>query len=458
MSLYGTGRREGFAAALLLAAYVLVVHACAGTSPFASLPAALGAGLPALGGITCYRFLRAQGRSRFTGFLCGAAYAASPWLAAMAQAPRELLAAALAPLALEAVCRFDRPATRSTWLPFVWMCIALPFVAGATVIGVAALALATLGLARTALCGDRDANLPTSRGLLWTALAAGITIVHFVRSDPLAPWLPASIALSGADVLTLHRETMALDLLAVLRVPGPLLVTAVTLGLLRGQRHVDARTWLALTALGAVPTFAMGVPFLVQALPLLSISPTLPGAAWWLSLVALVVLAAAGLDDFLELPMRKHGALPWLLALTALTAPLLPALGACEPAREWRFAVAPPLLAALLFSWRRLGVLRFKRVLAAAALLAAALPVLQCGGALADFAANGPLPAVLPASPLGDVAMAAATPTPKATSASQGHLTLLAALALSALGAGLLAFTRRPLSFAPGAIKAKARG
>ena len=51
------------------------------TAPLTAMQPAL---LPALGGVLCYRFLRAQGRSRYAGFLAGMAYGVSPWLLAMA--------------------------------------------------------------------------------------------------------------------------------------------------------------------------------------------------------------------------------------------------------------------------------------------------------------------------------------------------------------------------------------
>ena len=121
MSLYGTGRREGIVAALCITAMVLLVHL--GASELAApgldapeLGTALRRGvLPALGGLLCYRLLRAQGRSRYAGFLIGAAYGLSPWFGALGDAPREQLAAALAPLALEMACRCDRPLQRRIW-------------------------------------------------------------------------------------------------------------------------------------------------------------------------------------------------------------------------------------------------------------------------------------------------------------------------------------------------------
>ena len=117
MSLYGTGRREGITTTVSLVAIVMVVHVAAramtaGTAAV-ELPDALWpAALPALASITFYRFLRSLHHSRYAAFVASAAYALSPWLTAIDVLPREQLAAALAPLALEATCRSVRPQQR----------------------------------------------------------------------------------------------------------------------------------------------------------------------------------------------------------------------------------------------------------------------------------------------------------------------------------------------------------
>lgn len=395
MSLYGTGRSEGIAAVVLVGLIVLVTRALGGwLGDEGELLTTLAPGaLPAIGGMLAYRFLRAQGRSRYSAFLVGAAYGLSPWLLAMHAGPREQLAAALAPLALEAVSRIDRPTHRARWLPWAWAGMAAPFVAGLTVIGVLVALLCAATLARTIACGDREAEQPPSRGILvlvaMTLLAAG----NLVWLAPLDGWLPPPDMPGVLAVMSVHRPAdPGIDLAAVLRVPGPALLTLALLGLLRRQRHVDGNLWLGLAIAGGLPTLFTAVPWLAAATPVWASHPWIPTGAWWLTLLAIVVLAAAGLDDFLDLPLRRRTALPWLLAIAVATAPWLPVFGAQVPAREWPLTATFVALPLVLTVWRRLGILRFKNWLATVVLVALAIPMLQAR----------PLPLPPPAAPLDE--------------------------------------------------------
>ena len=69
MSLYGSGRWEGICAVVLIAVRVLVVHAAGSFQVFGFeadfLRSTWMAAVPAIAGMTCYRLLRAQRRSRF---------------------------------------------------------------------------------------------------------------------------------------------------------------------------------------------------------------------------------------------------------------------------------------------------------------------------------------------------------------------------------------------------------
>lgn len=379
MSLYGSGRAEGIAATGLVGVIVVLARAIAAWYLGEPLPDALApACLPALGGMLAYRFLRAQGRSRFSGFLAGAAYGMSPWLLALHQAPREQLAAALAMFALETASRCDRPAHRAAWLPWAWLGLAVPFLAGATVVGTLASVLCLAMLVRTFTCGDREAHTAFAGGVPLLAGLAGLAAANLLWLDPLGALLPAGQAVPVAEVLALHRPLFpGIDLAAVLRIPGPVLLTLALLGVLRRQRHVDAATWAALAVAGCLPMLGAllpvptlwTVPFLQQG--------QVPTGALWLLLLAATVLAAAGLDDFLDLPLRRRTALPWLLALAVAGAPWLPVCGARAPTREWPLTTAFLALAVLLPTWRRLGILRFKNWLAAMVVVALAAPMLQ---------------------------------------------------------------------------------
>jgi hypothetical protein len=443
MSLYGSGRSEGIAAALLIGALVVAVRSLAAALDGADLlqdPASVG--LAALGGMLCYRFLRAQGRSRFTGFLVGAGYGLSPWLLALAAMPREQLAATLAPLALEATCRLDRPTTRNRWLPWAPLCFAAPFLGGGTMVAMLVTLLVLAGLVRTVTCGDRDDERPPLRGLLLAALATAAAAANLVWLDPLAPWLGVGEPVPPQTALTAHRlDGFGVDLAAMLRVPGPALLTFALLGLLRRQRHVDASTWLGLATAGAVPTVLTLWPALAHALPDFLTAPFVLTAAWWLTLLACAVLGAAGLDDFLDLPLRRRTALPWLLAIVLLATPVLPTFLAKAPTREWPVASAMLGLALVLPTWRRLGILNFKNVLATVALLALAIPSLQVPPRATAMSL---------AAPLGE-----SRPHPATATAPPWHYSGFAAAALLVVWLGWSAIRRsRNATPAPKAAKA----
>lgn len=399
MSLYGTGRAEGIGSVLVLATVVVLVTLVGSLQLFGALtdlPAAAGSAVvPILGGVLFYRFLRAQRRSRYVSFLTGVAYALSPWLLVIALAPREQLAAALAPLALEAVTRCDRPSQRRAWLPWTGVCLALPFAAGVTTIGVLVTLLCACLLVRLITCGDRSDETPPAVGIVAAALLAAATAASVIVLDPLEPLLRDGV-FGPLDVLHAHHAgSHGIDVAAVLRVPGPVLLFFALLGVLRRQRHTSITNWLVVAAAGAVPTLllvlvppgAFGFAFWHQI-------ERLPATGWWLTLLAVAVLAAAGLDDFLDLPLRRRSALPWLLALAVLLAPVIPFVSTA-PELEWPLTATLLLLALLMTMWRRLGILQWKNLLAVAVVLVLAVPALQVLPVL--------VPPPLGAVPLGEV-------------------------------------------------------
>ncbi len=381
MSLYGSGRREGIGAVLVLTAVVLLVLLLGSLQVFGTTTDLCAAGrdalVPAFGGATCYRFLRAQRRSRYAAFLTAAGYALSPWLLAMGQAPREQLAAALAPLALEAVSRCDRPSQRRAWLPWTGLLLAAPWLAGATTIGGLTALLCGCLLLRLATCGDRSDAAAPAWGIAAAGVLGAVTAISALALDPLQPWLPAP-QYGPLDVLHAHHAGgHGIGIAAVLRVPGPVLLFFAVLGVLRRQRHTSIGTWLCLALAGAVPT-ALGAlaPPGATALAFWHTIEHLPATAWWLTLLGTAVLAAAGLDDFLDLPLRRRTALPWLLASAVLLAPCIP-FASPAPDLEWPLTATLLLLAVLMPLWRRLGILQFKNVLAVAVVLVLAVPALQ---------------------------------------------------------------------------------
>lgn len=381
MSLYGTGRREGIGSVLVLGAVVVLVLILGSLQLFGSLAnvaaASQDAIVPALGGALFYRLQRALRRSRYAAFLTGVAYALSPWLLTMTLAPREQLAAALAPLALEAAVRCDRPSQRRSWLPWTGVCLALTFLPGLTTIAGFTMLLCACQFVRLATCGDRSDETPPAHGIVVALLLGVLGSVSVVALDPLAPWL-TGVPVDPLEVLHGHQAgTHGLDTAAVLRVPGPVLLFFALLGILRRQRHTAISSWLVVAAAGALPAVLDAlVPANAVGFAFWHTIERLPATAWWLTLLAIGVLAAAGLDDFLDLPLRRRTALPWLLALAVLLAPMIP-LVSSAPDLEWPLTATLLLLAVLMPLWRRLGILQFKNVLAVAVVVVLTVPALQ---------------------------------------------------------------------------------
>ncbi len=399
MSLYGSGRKEGIVAVLLIAILVLVVQVIGGLQSLGMsvhLPdAAYGAMVPSLAGLSFYRFLRAQGRSRYAAFLTGVAYALSPWMLTVAMAPREQLAAALAPLALEAVTQCDRPSQRRTWLPWAGPCVAAPFLAGGAWIAWFTAALAGGLLLRTAVCGDRDDRTPRAPGIAAATFLGAVSVLSLASIDPLAPWLGAATPVTFTVMLA-HHGGVGIDVASVLRIPGPCLLLFAVLGILRRQRHTSTGIWASIAAAGALPTV---LSILVPAHDWQSAfwhDESLPAVAWWLFLLGVAVLSAAGLDDFLDLPLRRRTALPWLLAFVVAAAPMIPTFGSNTPRIEWPLTATFLLLTILLPLWRRMGILRFKNVLAVTTVVALAVPALQV---------LPPIGVVVAAAPVGETAI-----------------------------------------------------
>lgn len=375
MSLYGTGRAAGVTAACAAGAATAAAHAAAGwhlAPAIAAEPTSTTAVAGAVGAGLAYRMLRAQGRSRYAAFLCGAAYGMSPLFAGLHGAAREQLAAALAPLALEAAARLQRPGRRDAWRPWFGVCLAVVFAGGATVVGGLAAALALCMVAVTAV-RERSA---TSLRACWIgalALVGGLAAAaNFVALDPLAAALGPARAPDVAAALAAETAAMTLA-----RVVGPFLVWFALFGVLRRQQNVNTTTWALLALVGAAPIARLALPGALTSAPDAVCGWAVPAASWWLSVLAITVMGAAGLDDWLDQPLRRRGAHLWLLVTTLTVAPALPLAGASLDASHVAIGVGTlTALAGVTLAWRRLGVPRFKNVLAAVGLTAFALPLL----------------------------------------------------------------------------------
>lgn len=373
MSLFGTGRREGIQSVCLIGILTAAAHLAAalrhgplGESAYVTMLAG------AIGGMLTYRFLRVQGRSRYAAFLGGIAYGMSPLFAGLTETPREQLAAALVPLGLEAVGHCDRPSTRRTWLPWAGLCIALPFLLGVTVVATLAATLAVGMLAMTIVRSGRGFDRVPLRMISITMLLGAIALVNLVWLDPLAGWLGNQQSTDPQRVLSGEATPMV-----IVRVVGPFLVWFALLGILRRQRHVTTSLWLMLAMVGAMPTIVLTIPGLSASMPEVFTAWAVPAMSWWLSVLAITVMGAAGLDDWLDQPQRRRGAHLWLLLVTLFVAPALPlACASIDPIHLATVLGTFGIVAVVTLTWRKLGVLRFKNVLSMVALAAFAIPVI----------------------------------------------------------------------------------
>lgn len=420
MSLYGSGRREGILAVAALVALALLVHAAgscfglgdgsAGDQALASAmatahavlergevplwdPSATGAplwtrgaellyppwwllgrgddgmwllALLALhGAIACalaYRFLRAQGRSRYAGFLGGALYGLSAYVGTLSGNLPEVAALAWAPLPIEVLLRIVRGERQRHVAAFLGMTLALVFVTGGTVTATCTAGLVAAWLARAAL-HDRARRRELTATWIGTATTTALLTAPLWLTIAEVPPLPVAATAPAAD-----------PWLSLLRVAGPLSAFLAVLGILRSQRHVQLRTWVLIAALGAFN--AILLPYVP--LPFDGREPwrEVPEALWWPTHLALTLLAASGLDDFLDNPARRRAALAWLLLACLLLGPLGFWLGA----EDQRFHIEAAVLlavAALFSAWRPLGILGFKTVLTGAAVVWLAVATLH---------------------------------------------------------------------------------
>lgn len=458
MSLFGTGRREGVLSVLALCAFALLVHAlgvgtgmsdgfegdlalargmdiahrlvAAGELPLWDPTGAgapiwargaqvlyppwwlLGRGqdalwLPALAALhaalACalgYRFLRAHGRSRYAAFVCGATYGLGAHVGALGGNLAELAALAWAPLGLEAFLRIARGERQRHLAAWLGPALAVPFLTGGVLTASCSLLLVMLWL------GVYAARERHRRGRLLAIGAVALTLVALLT----APMWLGSLEVPPAPRLPVPQ----LDLSTALqRIAGPVLLFLAVLGALRRQRNAPTGRWLLLAGAGAA--VAVLLPHVPSPWPGPAPWQETPAALWWPVLLALVLLGSNGLDDFLDLPLRRRAATAWTLMLCTLVAPLGFLFGEVDKGFHVQAAVMLSL-AALFAFWRKLGILGFKTVVAAAVLvwLAAAtlheqaravrapLPMAQLAG-LGGAPQTAPL--LLAAAPAGESAL-----------------------------------------------------
>lgn len=419
MTIFGSGRREGILTVLGLAAFALTVHALGAALGLAEGvegdlalargmeaahrvaqegglplwdPAGAGAPLwargaellyppwwllgtghdafwlPALAAIhaaiacaLAFRLLRAQGCSRYASFVCAAAYGLGAHTGRLSGSLPELAALAWAPLVLEILLRVVRGERQKHLTPLLGPSIAWMFCTGGVATASSVLVVAVVWHVGWAWRERHRTLSLLGSGFVSLCVAAAL----------LAPMWLGAIELPLAASATPQR----VDLTSNLRlVCGPLLLFFALLGAMRRQRGAPTGRWTILALVGAA--FAIALPFVPS--PLHGEAPwqRTPEALWWPVHFALVLIACNGLDDFLDMPLRRRAATVWTLVLAVVVAPVSFVLG--EHNAWIRVEGAVVLALAVLFLlWRALGILRFKTVVAAAALAWLAVATLR---------------------------------------------------------------------------------
>lgn len=465
MSLFGTGRREGVIAVLLLGGIVIAAHLIGTWLQYRGVAAGIGdwpdrdqsglcaamrsagaavrsgdlplwngpvngpgeplwhSGAPllyplwwllAIGGpywtqllaalhaaiacTTSYRFLRALGRSRFAAFLGGGAYGLNSWLlAAMATLP-QAAAAAWLPLQLEAVLRTVTPGRYRQGTVLLCVALALPFATGGTI-------LATIGLLASLLIlfGSQHRILSHERPHVRARTGLALLLAALLTAPEWLAFAELGAVPSHYQAPRMSALWTSAQPLAWLSQLGCLALVLLPLALLRPQRQVRGWPWLLAALGGGAMTALVAARTLVLDLP-----APLPDALWnsclWLCTTGVLVLATAGLDDFLGMPQKRPWSL-WGVPLLLLAG--LGGLGLARPdllvhlrhATGLAFGLGAAVLAAVLLPcWRPLGILRWKQAFAVVVLAAAVGPVL-----FLDLQPRRPEAGDLPPMPAGEL-------------------------------------------------------
>ncbi|MEQ1633779.1 MAG: hypothetical protein ABL997_15470, partial [Planctomycetota bacterium] len=286
-----------------------------------------------------FRFLRAHGRSRYASFVCGAAYGLGAHTGHLSANLSELAALAWAPFALEILLRVVRGERQRHVAPLLGPALTIPYWTGGVATAACTSMLVLVWLVAYAI-HERHRR---QRLLL---IAVSTTGVVALLTAPM--WLGA-IEMPNNTVTPLHEDELVET---VRRVVGPLLLFFAVLGALRRQRSASTVRWLAFAGLGAAA--ALLLPLVPS--PFAAAAPwqRAPDALWWPVHLALVLLASNGLDDFLDLPLRRRAATAWTMVLATGIAPLGFVLG--ERAASFQVEAAVLLALAMLFAmWRHLG-------------------------------------------------------------------------------------------------------
>lgn len=300
-----------------------------------------------------YRLMRAHGRSRYAAFVGGAFYGLGAFTASLHGDLTELAAMAWAPLPLALVMRVVRGERHRRQILWLGPAMALPMFTGGAATACLTVAVGVCWLISHAITEPERRRHLLACGLasvlVTTCLTAPIWLgIHNdAATQPAAPALPWDWAQT--------RQLLV----------GPMLLFLVLLGVLRSQREAPPARWLVGLALtGLLAVWLPHAPW-----PLGGTAPwhATSGATWWPFHLLLVLFAASSLDDFLDLPRRRRPALLLTILLVVTVAPLGWWYAAEGHVRLTEVA-AVAVFAVLFANWRRLGMPRFKTAVACTAL------------------------------------------------------------------------------------------
>jgi hypothetical protein len=429
----------------------------------------------ALACVGMFRFLRAMPLQRYSAFVGGGLYGLGWHLVAELDRLPQAAAAAWLPVVLELAWRMLISRRRQGLAVLLGLAGAMLILTGAqTIVLLSLLLAAALLLAHVASLPREDRRSLAGASLGAAAVMALLSapawlpglehVGALAPSDPRPPRLQLAglLGLLAPDACgglrpsanpALAATNPGADPLELALRPGALALLLLVLGFLRPKRQLVGLFWVLGAAIGLLLTLDGPWAELFQEFGLAA-APA--GSALILTHFALTVLCAAALENFFEAPLRRGWTTPLAFVLLLLLPAAVVVFGWLLPEHGIRLlqsathhdddlgvalrrlrgsliagCVPLVLLGALFLFWRRLGILRFKAVLASLAfadLLAYALvgvprvkPDYECGFAAAVPADQGRVLPVLrqPLPPSGELL---ARGVPVVTSAGNGIL------------------------------------
>lgn len=363
-----------------------------------------------------YRMLRVLSVSRYGAFIGGGMYGLGWFLTTALDRLPEAAAAAWLPWIIERIWRLLLATRRGPAAALLGVAVAVPFLTGG-------LATATLG-ALLGVCGtvvgliaiEREERRPATRAAamafgIAALLTAPLWLWALEHASAIAPRPDTPVAhlqvgglvallapgmfgeLGGITTASMHEVNPGAESLELALYPGALTLFVALMGLLRPKRTRLALFWILIA--GGALLLAIDGPIAELWRSALPFGDDRPGAILAIFHLATVVLVALGLENFFDAPRARRFAVPaaagtvlaasgaalfglWLApevggkVLSTLVGPTGSDDLAATVEHVGRAALFPmvsgSVIAIAFLLWRRMGILRFKAVLAAVAL------------------------------------------------------------------------------------------